>query len=154
MNKIVFLISCIICFTQILSAQSVIGTTGNSVKSSDRTLEYSLGQIAIETVKSSNRILTQGVLQPNFKVSVSVNENFDKKYSFKVFPNPTYGILNISTDFPDFLSYQIIDYQGRTIALGNYNNAGTIDFTSYPNGSYFIQLISKDFSKNIQLIKQ
>jgi gliding motility-associated-like protein len=53
-----------ICFLSI-KAQQVLNTTGNYFRFENYTLSYSIGETAVQTLKSSNgSYLTQGVLQP------------------------------------------------------------------------------------------
>jgi hypothetical protein len=151
--KFFFIISGIICFSQALQAQSTISSTGNTLKSSDKILEYSVGQIAIETLQSSTNKITQGILQPSIKVSVFVNEKFEEKYWLKVFPNPGNGIINISTNYHLFQSFNITDIQGRLISDRPFID-GKIDISKFANGTYLVQLISKEYFKTIQIIKQ
>ncbi len=44
--------------------QSVINSTGTSVQGSSVNFEYSIGEIAITTLSSTNNKITQGLLQP------------------------------------------------------------------------------------------
>jgi hypothetical protein len=134
-------------------AQAAIGSTGGTIRQGDRILEYAIGQIAIETIKSSSNAVTQGLLQPSIKVTVSVNQQFDDQYWLKVFPNPTANVLNISTDYPSFTSYVILDIQGRLIKTAAFQDPA-IDISMLSNGTYVINLISKDISKSLQIIKQ
>lgn len=134
-------------------AQQVITTSGSTVLVGERILEYSVGQIVTETIKSSENIVTQGLLQPSLKVSVYVNQQFDDKYWIKVFPNPTKGILNISSDYPSFISYSILDIQGRVVKTGSFQNQ-VIDLSSLSSGTYFVNIHSKDISKSLKVIKQ
>jgi hypothetical protein len=144
----------ILCVSIIDShSQTVIVTSGNTIKNTNNTLEYSIGQIAIETIITTDNKLTQGVLQPSLKVSVQVNEEFDKKYWFKIFPNPSNGIINIQTNYTNFSLLNIYDIEGRIISSISYNGA-PIDISKLTNGTYLVQLVSKDNFKTFQIIKQ
>lgn len=61
-----------------------------------------------------------------------------------VYPNPSGGVFNIDlSEFPDKeIKIQVLDFLGRKIELESPNRSNsivTIDLTSYPKGTYFIQ---------------
>ena len=50
-----------------VTSQSVINSTGNTIKDSTYYIEYSIGEISITTLENKSNNITQGLLQPNFK---------------------------------------------------------------------------------------
>lgn len=73
-------------------AQTVVGqviqATGNSISNSSFSLDYSIGEIAIETIASPTNYLTQGILQSTL-VSVSTETVMAISSYIHVYPNPT-----------------------------------------------------------------
>lgn len=72
-----------------------------------------------------------------------VNEN-----CFKVYPNPTKGIITIDGDF-DYL--KIYNTTGREIYRGTYS---CFDLQRMPKGTYFIVIMKDNVAKTIPVIKQ
>jgi hypothetical protein len=66
--------------------------------------------------------------------------SFDQSFRFNVYPNPSNGIVNLSsavlpgTNF----SVQVLDSRGRLV--DNENNQMTLDLTHLENGVYFMNV--------------
>ena len=70
-----------------------------------------------------------------------ISSTYEKiEFDFKVFPNPTDGLLNLSN--ADFESIQIFDAFGNSRAI-NFTNRNQIDLKSFPIGVYFLKIESK-----------
>lgn len=91
------------------SSQSVVNSTGNTIKDSTYYIEYSIGEISISTLENKTNTATQGLLQPNFReqaaqaIIVTSNKNLFDLY------------LQILTEIPF-----------RTLRTTNYNYLCTI----------------------------
>jgi hypothetical protein len=88
MKKLLLILLCLpmIGFGQVTSP-SVISSSGDSYSNGSVIMDYTLGEIVVETHTNSTTILTQGFHQGVLKVTTSV-KNIDIKT--KVYPNPTY----------------------------------------------------------------
>ncbi len=119
--------------------------------------DFTLGEIAIETIFSENFMLTQGFHQPNLGI-ISLDEDSYTKIS--VYPNPTVDILNLELlGFEgQYVQVQILDLSGKIIysELVSTNTKKHQIKTNILNlGSYVLEVIGeqqKDIFK-IQKLK-
>ncbi len=131
---------------------SLQGYSMVSVKS-----DFTLGEIAIETLKSEQYMLTQGFHQPSLGV-ISLLESPQTKIS--IFPNPVTDILNLefSSSQNEFIEIRIIDLSGKIIFYDftfPERNFYKINTTFLKLGTYILEVITekeKDLFK-IQKLK-
>jgi hypothetical protein len=77
---------------------------------------------------------------PNF-INVIVGIDTPTKNDFKIYPNPTNGIINI-TGKPLFERVGVIDMTGREVIRQESLGQNTqIDLGSLPSGVYFVRLM-------------
>ena len=69
-----------------VTTPSVVSSSGDSYSNGGVIMDYTLGEIVIETYTNSNTILTQGFHQGDLKVTTAV-VNLDIKT--RIYPNPT-----------------------------------------------------------------
>ena len=131
---------------------SLQGYSMVSVKS-----DFTLGEIAIETLKSDEYMLTQGFHQPSLGV-ISLLESPQTKIS--IFPNPITDFLNLEfSNFQnEFIEIRIIDLSGKIIFY-DFNfperNFYKINTTFLKLGTYILEVTTekeKDLFK-IQKLK-
>ena len=80
----------------------LISATGNSISNSTFMLDYSIGEIAITTISSSDNYLTQGLLQSTF-VSVSTNILTPTSSYIQLYPNPSMQTEGFKVDTEDII---------------------------------------------------
>ena len=135
-------------------AQSTINVTGNSISSGTNHLDYSIGEIAIETISDVKNSLTQGVLQPLIiQIIASEDGAFEKKFQISAYPNPAMEYINISTDYTGFQVLSLFDNNGKIIKKEAFQGQ-MISVLDLPSGTYFIALNDEIYSKTIKFIKQ
>lgn len=118
-------------------AQTLVNTTGNTLKSDTYYFEYSIGEIAITTISGNSDNATQGVLQPNVKKLPPPCDFIDnKRISFE---NPTHNMVRIVGQYDWITSYQVFASDGKLIAQKPFYN-NVIDLSVYPAAVYFIKL--------------
>jgi len=71
--------------------------------------------------------------------SLSSGVNIREKPEFKIYPNPTTGILNVRGY--QIESIEIIDFTGRTV---EFKGTLTIDLSDFTKGIYFIKVKSSE----------
>jgi hypothetical protein len=122
-----------------LNAQQLTNTTGATIKNDHLVLEYSVGEIAISTLTTSGKDATQGLLQPNIKVT---NPDCDIiSGELKFFENATKDKLRIVGIHDWIKSYQVYAADGRLIRYENYYN-NYINVSGLPAaGIYFVRLL-------------
>ncbi len=120
-------------------SQSVLGSAGGDYISDQLSVTWTIGEVVTETFESDNYTLNQGFHQGNLVVT-RIEEDQSLDFQIKTYPNPVKDILIIETENPGF-EYQIVNIQGSVVSNGNvYSSSSEIDFTSFPAGSYFLQV--------------
>lgn len=138
-----------------LHAQSVerhvIATAGGTYYDGVNNFEmdYTVGEVAVTTISTTNNTLTQGFQQP-FKLTLTaVQEYPDSDPQVIVYPNPVIDQLNISIEKPETGVYRVIVYDmlGQLMADKSFiaGSGGTeklnIDFNPYATGNYFVRIM-------------
>ena len=127
---------------------AVINVTGNSYTKGYYSFDWSVGEMAlVETSKSVDGriIVTNGILQPGLNL-VNLGLNFTPD-EVKIFPNPTYGKIeiNFSTLQQGSLLINLYDANGklviskRTISYGM-GNIAYFDLSRFASGTYFLKI--------------
>jgi len=112
---IFFLVISTFGFSQNLSL-SVVPTQGGFDKTENISLEWTLGESFIETIKHQNEIYTQGFHQP-FLINKLELHDFSFDFDIQISPNPVQSLINISiTDTNNLqLIISLYDINGRFI---------------------------------------
>lgn len=118
-------------------AQSLINTTGTTVKTNDFILEYSIGEIGITTLSTSPNFITQGLLQPGLKITEPDCPIINDTLNY--FPNPTREILSVVTRRDWITSYRIYAADGKLVRAAFFIN-NQINMADLASGVYFIKL--------------
>ncbi len=123
----------------------VIGTTGRSAVQQGRSYSYTLGEVAIITLRSNSRILTQGFHQPEQTRLVSVFTPGFEAWEVQVFPNPVSSQLTVrfSSEHGAALRASVFDLLGRQVVnhlMLTDSEGSTLDCQSWEPGVYFLIL--------------
>ena len=78
-----------------VSAQEVVVTQGDSYTNSNGSIDFTIGEVVINTGSDGSNDLTQGFHQTNWNF-VSIEDHVPS-YEATIFPNPTSEILTIRT---------------------------------------------------------
>lgn len=141
-----------------VSAQEVVSTQGDSYSNSNAGIDFTIGEVIINTGTDGAQDLTQGFHQTNWNF-LGV-EDFAPDYEASIFPNPTSDVLNIKTSSFENVTYTLYDAQGKLV-LQNILAAEVtpIQVSHLAPGSYSLQLTfeegkkSASKSKTFKLIK-
>ena len=84
----------------------------------------------------------------NFEVNVTiypVEDGVDElSFQMSVYPNPTYGELNIKVDNANSINYQVINTTGQVVMSGTINgNEGRLYLDNMDKGVYFISVATE-----------
>ena len=153
-------------FTQSLSP-SVLATDGAVSQGKTISLEWTLGEAAVQTIRSPNGLLTEGFHQPTLMVEdleINTPQLDTKVHSSElqvtVAPNPVKPILHltIESDLDETGIVQIVDLWGKTLQEIETNlsfETSDIDLTNFPAGMYMLYLRKKDgaFLKTFKITK-
>ena len=160
MRKQLLLLLCLpfFSFGQITSP-SVISSSGNSYNNGGINMDYTLGEIVVETFQPTvtplpltYTILTQGFHQGILKVTTSV-ENIDIKT--KVYPNPTTNFIIIELEKNVNADILVYDINGKLVLKDKLNdeNQKQFDFSFLKQGNYFLHINIADKQSVYQINK-
>lgn len=154
-------------FCQKLSPE-VISSAGNISKSSSVSLEWTLGETAIESSKSENKHYTQGFHQTFLKVTNVItpkNENIISDFGVIVSPNPVEAVLEIkiiTESLPqdqlgkvELFLFNILGQQLVVQKINEKSESTFVDMTTFPSGTYFLKAQKENGAilKSFKIIK-
>lgn len=141
-----------IVFSQSLNPE-VIGSTGDSFKTANSEVCFTIGEIAIETFQTGSNYLSQGFHQTEISTE-SIEDNVPN-IQFSLFPNPSVQQLNLSL-FNSNENYNlfIYDMNGKLILQETINGKSNkvIDVSTYSTGVYLLHIVDK-YHQTIKVFK-
>lgn len=155
-----FLLGTFSIFSQNLS-QSIISSQGSFDSTTELSLEWTLGEIFVETITEGSSIFTQGFHQSSIdQISVEEEQNPQLSFNIKVYPNPVKSLLNltINGDYTAPIHISLFDISGRYIkAFPLINNVTNKSYSvdDLSSGIYILKIKSTDgaYSKTSKIIK-
>ncbi len=137
-----------------VSAQEVVATQGGSYSSSSANIDFTIGEVIIDTGTDGTNDLTQGFHQTNWNF-LGV-EDHAPNYEAIIFPNPTEDVLNIRTSAFENVTYTLYDAQGKLVMQNILSAEQTpIQVSQLAPGSYSLTLNNETQNlKTFKLIKQ
>ena len=94
-------------------SQEVISTQGDSYSNANGSIDFTIGEVIINTVNEGSNDITQGFHQTNWNFLGL--EDHAPDFEVSIFPNPTEDVLNIRTETFENISYAIYDQQGKLV---------------------------------------
>jgi len=153
MRKLLLLLLCLpfIGFGQV-TTPSVISTSGNSYNSGGVIMDYTLGEIVVETHINSTTILTQGFHQGVLNVTTSVDD-FDIKT--KIYPNPTTNFIIIELEKNVIADILVYDINGKIVIKDKLRDEKQkqLDFSFLTQGNYLLHINIADKQSVYQINK-
>jgi len=126
---------------------SVIGSTGASASAGTVKMDYTIGEIVVETFTAGGQTLTQGFHQTTLHM-VAI-ENADYFPEISIYPNPTSDLVNI--DIPanyDKLDISLYDVSGKLIRnFSDVQGKLSFDAGTLAGGTYYLQMINTSANK-------
>jgi hypothetical protein len=137
-----------------VSAQEVVATQGDSYSNANGSIDFTIGEVIINTGTDGSNYITQGFQQTNWNFVGLVDHS--PSYEAIVFPNPTEDILNIQTSAFENVTYSLYDAQGRLVLQDKLSAEQTpIQVSQLAPGSYSLTLNNgAQYLKTFKLIKQ
>jgi hypothetical protein len=135
-----------------LYSQEVIATQGGVQSNTNASLEYTIGEVVIQTQSSINNDLTQGFHQTTLVVTPI--DNPFPEIEVNIYPNPMTEQLFIKTNAYKNLTFSIYDEKGRIVIeeiLESELTQVQVDFLA--NGQYFLVLKNDSQKLTIQTFK-
>jgi hypothetical protein len=153
MKKLLLILLCLpfIGFGQITSP-SVISSSGNSYSNGNIIMDYTLGEIVVETHTNGSTILTQGFHQEVLEITTKI-VNIDIKT--KVYPNPTTSILIVELEKNVNADIMVYDINGKLVIKDRLNNEQKkqLDFSFLKQGNYLLHINIADKQSVYQINK-
>ena len=137
-----------------VSAQEVVSTQGDSYSNASGNIDFTIGEVIIDTGTDGTNDLTQGFHQTNWNF-LGV-DNHEQNFEATVYPNPMGTELYIQTENFEFMSYVLYDATGRIVAENKLNALQTgIDVSTFAPSSYSLVLQDENQNKikTFKLIK-
>ncbi|NND34641.1 MAG: T9SS type A sorting domain-containing protein, partial [Saprospiraceae bacterium] len=117
---------------------SVVALAGGYEKTpGGLTVSWTLGEPAVDPIRSTSVQLTQGFQQPNLKVSTGFTDPAFA-YGLITYPNPASTELIMETDYEETLDFRMVDISGKIIQEGKWSNKNVIDVSFLSQGIYVI----------------
>jgi hypothetical protein len=133
-----------------VSSQEVISTQGDSYSNASGSIDFTIGEVIIDTGTDGTNDITQGFHQTNWNFLGL--EDHAPNYEAIIFPNPTKDILNIKTSKFENVTYKLYDATGKVVLEDILSSEQTpIQVSQLAPGNYSIALI--DDSKNLKIFK-
>jgi hypothetical protein len=135
------------------TAQEVVSSYGETYSSTNGSIDFTVGEVIINTSSNGTNDLTQGFHQTNWKF-LSI-EDFAPDFVVTIFPNPTSDVLNIKSSLSKDISYSLYDAQGKLVLKNVLSETVTqIQVNQLAPGAYSLSINDKkEQLKNLKLIK-
>ena len=152
MKKITFVLFSLLT-TISASAQEVIATQGESYSNASAIIDFTIGEVIINTGTDGTNDLTQGFHQTNWNFLGM--EDYAPNYQATIFPNPTEDVLNIKTSTFENVTYTLYDAQGKLVMRNILSAEETpIQVNQLAPGSYSLTLNNETQNlKTFKLVK-
>ena len=136
-----------------VSAQEVLSTQGDSYSNAISNIDFTIGEVIINTGSDGTVDLMQGFHQTNWNF-VGM-EDYSPGFEASVFPNPTSEVLNIRTSSFENVRYTLYNAQGKLLIQDILSAEQTpIQVGQLAPGSYSIILNNQTQNlKTFKLIK-
>jgi len=153
MKKGLLILLCLpmIGFGQVTSP-SVVSSSGDSYSNTNIIMDYTLGEIVVETHANSTTILTQGFHQGVLEVSTET-VNIDIKT--KIYPNPTTNYLIVELEKNVNAELLVYDINGKLVIKDKLINEQhkQLDFSFLIQGNYLLHINIADKQSVYQINK-
>ena len=158
---LLFIVSCISASSQ-QSSPYIVASAGGIAQGNTMQLEWTMGELATETITSTERVYTQGFHQPllQIKKSTPAKELNSLDIGIHIYPNPVTNLLNIDLGVGtnENLFVRLFDNYGKEILKKQCPpRAGLVQLNlhSYPQGIYLLQVSNSNrtLSSKYKIIK-
>ena len=128
---------------------TVISSAGGYTETADISLAWTLGELAVSTLSTTDIILTQGFQQP-FLLDINAIDDPEFNWSVNAYPNPVSEILNLrfNIDKTMDLQLELYDITGKKLVIKMLpsimpGGRETLDFSGFRDGIYILKITSE-----------
>ncbi len=122
---------------------TVIGSAGGSFTVSSQSIQFSLGEIAVETYQTGSNLLSEGFLQGP-ENSIGIKEDQATNGQIVIYPNPSHGSITVSCK-NEPVKITILDLRGRTLfQTQNPGKTTVLNIENLMSGLYLIRVTFKN----------
>jgi hypothetical protein len=146
-----------LAFNSGLLAQQVVSSAGGQSENSNGSLSWTVGEVAVETLRNNDLILTQGFHQTRLEATgLDIIDGIQP--DILAYPNPVDDIINVNIKGLSEIkgwSYILYDTHGRVLenSVIDSDNTG-ISFSNLPKSTYLLRVYSeKEGAKVFRIIK-
>ncbi|MFO7827562.1 MAG: T9SS type A sorting domain-containing protein [Bacteroidales bacterium] len=138
----------------------VIAAAGENSETSELSVSWTLGEIAVETLESSTIIMTQGFQQGYYEIT-SVDDPLIKDLDLKVYPNPAteYIYVELKSDEIKSALIELYNIEGKLVLNEQWDyieGPYKIDLNGYGSSQYILRIsdTSGQLLQTYKIIKQ
>lgn len=118
-----------------------------------------LGTADFDFSSSVQNLTSASVIYDSFyakynEASLEIAENTGANNRFVIYPNPTNGELFVSHPLNSEFNITITDITGKLLKTATLQNNESVNVASYPQGIYFIQIVSGNERNTYKFIKK
>jgi hypothetical protein len=155
MRRKIYAIGLFLIISLATHGQEVIATKGGRLTNTSATMDFTIGEVVIESLNGNSTVMTQGFLQSNITIIATAISSF--QYDISVFPNPTSDVLVIETPGNSGVTYQLIDINGDVLSTNIITGESLkLDIQKHESGMYLLRLTHQNGEEHevYQIIKQ
>lgn len=128
-----------------INGPEILSSAGESFQSTTMQLDWTIGEISVNSYSGTNTMLTEGFHQPTYVYTKTI-ELPTEIGKITILPNPVSDKVQISMNFEQHrvIDIQLIDEQGKSIWTKQVNGKNFIetkDLSQLTNGVYFLNLL-------------
>lgn len=134
--------------------QQSVNTSGGNVQSSQGSVSFSVGQVSTNYIEN-DAAMNEGVQQPYEFFHVLSIDKVDGAAFLEVFPNPTDGVIYLSSKDAIDAGIEIFDESGRLVLNEQRKNMlqTQVDLTAFSRGVYTVKVKGNTSAQIIRIIK-
>ena len=133
LSIVVLLLSVTFSYGQ--TSTELVGAAGQSNSNADIILDWSVGEVAIQSYGTPELRITEGFHQPRYSV-ISLNDEIEPSY-LEIYPNPATEVLIISNKSNyELIKSEIYNNTGQLLSSYRENR---IDLSTLLSGHYIIR---------------
>jgi len=121
----------------------IVSTDGGKFSNSTTSIEFTIGDLAVEPFGQGSLRLFEGFQAVNYAVSLITGLQSETAFAF--YPNPAQKFLTIDADLSPGSTFRVTDISGKDLELQAELTAhrATIDVSSLPSSLYVLTIQDK-----------